>query len=310
MDDRHISSKEVIMSAQAIGTIVEGKETGGRIGWASRLGLFGLFLMGGLAIFVFGSGYFAIFPTNNNPLYLAGLSALFLIVAVFLKQNARLEKYWRAAFAFFTASAALLFSTLMARLTGAFLGALNLTTSTSQGIAIAKSYEMVMIVVAILLLTRLSGADLGSLYLRRGNLKWGLSIGLLVLFNFASSAFLFFAARYSSVDSLGAAVLWGLVFSFANGFMEELWMRGVFLKRLEPLLGLGGAVLLTSIVFSSAHVGAVYVTPVAIPFMLAYALTLGIACGYLIMKTGSLWGATLIHAAADLFLFIAMLANA
>jgi len=28
------------------------------------------------------------------------------------------------------------------------------------------------------------------------------------------------------------------------------------------------------------------------------------------MKTDSIWGATLIHAAADLFLFIAMLANA
>jgi membrane protease YdiL (CAAX protease family) len=298
------------MSAQAIDTIVKGKETGDRNGRASCLGQFALFLMCGLAIFVFGSGYFAIFPTNNNPLYLASLSALLLVVAVFLKLNERLEKYWRAALAFFTASAALLFSTVMARYTNAFLGALNVSIITSQGIALAKSYEMVMIVVPIILLTKLSGADLGTLYLKRGNLKWSLSIGLLVLFNFASSAFLFFGARYSSVDRLGAAVLWGLVFSFANGFMEELWMRGIFLKRLEPLLGLGGAVLLTSIVFSSAHVGAVYVTPAAIPFMLAYALTLGIACGYLIMKTGSLWGATLIHAAADLFLFIAMLANA
>jgi membrane protease YdiL (CAAX protease family) len=298
------------MTTQALYTIVEGKEARDRNGWVSRLGLFALCLMCGLAIFVFGSGYFSMFPTNNNPLYLAALSALFLILAVFLKRNARLEKYWRAAFAFFTASAALLFSTLMARFTDPFLRALNLSVSTSQGIAFAKSYEMVMIVAAILVLTKLSGADLGSLYLRRGNLKWGLSIGFLVLFNFASSAFLFFAARYSSLDRLGAAALWGLVFSFANGFMEELWIRGVFLKRLEPLLGLGGAVLLTSIVFSSAHVGAVYVMPVAIPFMLAYALSMGIACGYLILKTGSLWGATLIHAAADLFLFMAMLANA
>ncbi len=275
----------------------------------SRLGLFALCLLCGVAIFVFGSGYFNFFPTNNNPLYLAGLSAAFLIVAVVLKLNERLERYWRAVFSFFTASAALLFSTLMARFTPGVLDAFSLTTSTSPGIALAKAYETVMVVVPILLLTRLSGADLGALYLKRGNLKWGLSIGFLVLLNFAASAFLFFAARYSSADKLGAAVLWGLVFSFANGFMEELWMRGVFLRRLEPLLGLGGAVLLTAIVFSSAHVGAVYVTPVAIPFMLAYTLTLGIGCGYLIMKTGNLWGATLIHAAADLFLFIAMLAN-
>jgi membrane protease YdiL (CAAX protease family) len=276
---------------------------------AQRVGLFTVFLVCGLAIFVFGSGYFAFFPTNSNPLYLAGLSAFFLIVAAFLRLNERLEKYWQAVFIFFTASAALLFSTLMARFTPDVLDALGLTTSTSPGIAVAKVYEMVMIVAAILLLTRLSGADIGSLYLKRGNLKWGLSIGCLVLVNFAASAFLFYAERYSSTDKLAAALLWGLVFSFANGFMEELWMRGVFLRRLEPLLGLGGAVLLTALVFSSAHVGAVYVAPVAIPFMLAYAVTLGIACGYLIVKTDNLWGATLIHAAADLFLFIAMLAN-
>jgi membrane protease YdiL (CAAX protease family) len=190
------------------------------------------------------------------------------------------------------------------------LGWFDLTVSTSQGIAIAKVYEAVIVVVPIMVLTKLSGADLGALYLKRGNLKWGLSIGALILFNFAASAFLFFAARFTSVDTLGAAVLWGLVFSVANGFMEELWLRGLFLKRLEPLLGMGGSVLLTSIVFALMHGGATYLTPVAIPFMVANTLTLGLACGYLIMKTDSLWGATMIHAASDFFLFIALLANA
>jgi membrane protease YdiL (CAAX protease family) len=39
-------------------------------------------------------------------------------------------------------------------------------------------------------------------------------------------------------------------------------------------------------------------------------LTGGLAYGYLMIKTDSLWGATLIHVASDLFLFVAMLANA
>jgi len=39
-------------------------------------------------------------------------------------------------------------------------------------------------------------------------------------------------------------------------------------------------------------------------------LSLGLACGYLMMKTDSIWGAVLIHAASDLFLFIAVLATA
>jgi site-specific recombinase XerD len=37
---------------------------------------------------------------------------------------------------------------------------------------------------------------------------------------------------------------------------------------------------------------------------------LGLACGFLTMKTDSLWGAVLIHAASDLFLFTALLARA
>lgn len=276
----------------------------------SQIVWFGLFLICSLAIFVLGSNYFALFPTNKNLAYNIIISAGFLIAAVWFKRTERLAKYWQIAFSFFMASFAFLFTLLFSGLSGVVLGWFNLTVSTSPGIAIAKVCEMVLIVIPIIVLTKLSGADLGAIYLKRGNLKWGLGIGVLVLFNFAASALLFFVTRYTSVDRLGAAVLWGLVFSFANGFMEELWLRGIFLKRFEPLLGLSSTILLTSIVFSLMHVGAVYVTPVAIPMMLAYALTLGLACGYLMMKTDSIWGATLIHAAADLFLFIAMLANA
>lgn len=298
------------MSANAAIPFVQVKETAARQGRASRWVLFALFLMAGLAVFLFGTGYFSLFPTNGNPRYLAGLAALLLIAAVLLKLSPRLAKYWRVAYALFTACAALLFSTLMAPHTQAFLGALGASVSTSKGIALAKMYETAMIVLPILVLTVLSGAGLGSLSLSRGNLKAGLAVGLLVLLNFASSAFLFFAARYSAADRLGAALLWGLFFSFANGFMEELWLRGLFLQRLQPLLGVGGAVLVTSVLFATFHAGVTYLPAAAIPFMVANTLALGIACGYLILKTGSLWGATLIHAAADLFLFVAVLAPA
>jgi membrane protease YdiL (CAAX protease family) len=285
------------------------KGTVEKTGRVQRLVLFVLFLVCGVAIFVFGLNYSAIFPTNKNFGYSAVLSAVFLVAAVWLKHNERLNKYWQVAFAFFIASFVFPVTLLFGGWSGAVLGWFNLTTSTSQGIAIAKLYEMVMIVVPIMVLTKLSGTDLGSMYLKRGNLKWGLSIGALVLFNFTASALLFFATRYTSMDTLGAAILWGLVFSFANGFMEELWLRGIFLKKFEPILGLGGAILLTSIVFSLMHAGVVYLTPGAIPFMLANTLTMGLACGYLMMKTDSIWGSTLIHAASDLFLFIAMLAS-
>jgi len=43
--------------------------------------------------------------------------------------------------------------------------------------------------------------------------------------------------------------------------------------------------------------------------MVANTLTMGLACGYLMMKSDSIWGATLIYAASELFLLIAMLAS-
>lgn len=297
------------MSTQIASAVIGSKETVENTERAKRAGLFILFLACGLAIFVFGTSFFEIFPTNKNLAYNVLTTTVFLVAAVWLKRDERWNQYWRIAFAFFIASFAITVTLLIGGWSSKVLDWFNLTDTTSQGIAIAKVYETAMIVIPIIVLTKLSGADLGSIYLKRGNLKWGLSIGALVWFNFAASALLFFATRYTGIDKLGAAILWGVVFSFANGFMEELWLRGIFLKRFEPLLGLGGTVLLTSIVFSLMHGGAVYLTPIAIPFMVANTLTLGLACGYLMMKTDSIWGATLIHAAADLFLFIAMLAS-
>lgn len=279
-------------------------------GGVRRLGQFILFLICALAIMVFGSKYFDLFLTNNNLGYQASLSALFLVAAVWLKRDERLSKYWQIAYAFFIASFVITTTLLIGDWNLTILGWFNAGVGTSQWQAVNKIYEMLMVVVPIILLTKLSGADLGSIYLKRGNLKWGLGIGALVFFNFAASAFLFFATRFTSMDTLSAAVLWGLVFSCANGFMEELWLRGIFLRRLEPLLGIGGSVVLTAIVFSLMHGGATYLTPIAVPFMVANTLTGGLAYGYLTIKTDSIWGATLIHVASDFFLFIAILANA
>ncbi|HSO13733.1 MAG TPA: type II CAAX endopeptidase family protein [Anaerolineales bacterium] len=297
------------MTAQLASSVLREKETT-QLNWLHRFGFFILFIVCGFAILVFGSNYFEIFPTNKNLTYNLTISALFLVVALWFKRDKRQNRYWRIAYAFFVASVAFPVTLLLSRWSDVVLGWFNVTVETSQGIAIAKVYEMVLVITPILLLTKLSGANFGSIYLKRGNWKLSLGIGALLFFNFAISALMFFAERYTSAEVLGAAIVWGLVFSFANGFMEELWLRGIFLKHFEPFFGVGGSVLLTSIVFASMHAGAVYLTPAAIPFLLAYALTLGIGCGYLMMKTDNIWGATLIHAAADLFAFIAMLANA
>jgi membrane protease YdiL (CAAX protease family) len=296
------------MATQTATTNLIGKETT-QPNWPQRLGLFIVFFACGLAIFVCGSNYFEIFPTNKNLTYNVIVSVVFLIVALTLRAIKNWSKYWQIAFAFFIASVVFPVTLVFSDWTDSVLRWFKETTISSQGIAIAKLSEMILVVVPILVLNKLSGADLESIYLKRGNLKMGLGFGAIIFFNLVTSAFLFFAERFTGIDRLVAATLWGLVFSFANGFMEELWLRGLFLRRFEPVLGVSGSVLLTSIVFGLMHGGAVYLMPAALPFMVVNTFTLGLACGYLMMKSDSIWGAVLIHAAADFFLFIAMLAN-
>jgi membrane protease YdiL (CAAX protease family) len=298
------------MKTQTANTSLDRKETL-QTNWIQRVALFIVFLICGLAILFLGSNFYEILPTNRNLTYNLIISAIFLTISLWFKFDKRLNKYWKITFAFFIASVIYPVTSLTVNWKGEMLSRLGVVAGvTSQGTAVDKVFQMLLTVIPILVLVKLSGADLGSIYLKRGNLKLGLSFGVLVWFNFATSAFLFFAERFTSMDRLTAAVLWALVFSFANGFLEELWLRAIFLKRLEPFLGLGGSILLTSIVFSVIHAGSTYLTPIAMPFMLANTFTLGLACGYLMMKSDSIWGPTLIHAAADFFLFIALLANA
>jgi membrane protease YdiL (CAAX protease family) len=119
---------------------------------------------------------------------------------------------------------------------------------------------------------------------------------------------IFFGAGYE-LPKLGSAIIWGVVFSFSNSILEELWVRGLFLKKLTPLIGTAGAVLLTSTTFAAMHfLGVAYLPAAVVPIFVVNTFTMGLACGILMLKTDSIWGAYLIHAAADLFLFIATLA--
>jgi len=278
--------------------------------WSQRIYLLIFFLICEAVIFIFGAYYFDVFPTNKNLTYSLVVSTVFLAASLWFKYDKRLNRYWHVAFAFFIASVAFPFSAIFDGWIRATLIWFAATTDTSKGQAIEKMCEMLLKTVPILALVKLAGVDFGSVYLKRGNLKLGMSIGWLVFFFLAPASFIFAAQRFTSTDTLIAAVVWGLVFSIANAFMEELWLRGIFLKRFQTLIGFNGSVWVTSIIFASMHSFAFYFMPAALPFFFINTLALGLACGYLIVKSDSIWGAVIIHAASDFFLFIAVLANA
>jgi membrane protease YdiL (CAAX protease family) len=274
-----------------------------------RVGLFVLFLACGAAVLLFGVNYFKLFPTNGNIVYAIVISTVFLVAALLLKRSTTLARFWQIAYAFFVASAVNLVSVLFGDYDTSFLAFLRVSNGTNQGTALLKLYEVVLIIITIIVLTKLAGMDLGSLFIKKGNMKRAFAFGGLVFFNFATSVFIFFGTSYPSTAKLGTAVLWGLVFSLSNGFSEELWFRGLFIKKLQPLIGSTGTLVLTSIWFALLHLFAVAYLPAAVlPIFLVNTLTLGLACGYLMMKSDNIWGAWLIHAAADFFLFVATLA--
>jgi membrane protease YdiL (CAAX protease family) len=298
------------VTTQAAHTRVNQEELLTQTNWLQRISLFILFLICEAAIFIFGTYYFDVFPTNKNLTYNLIISAVFLIATLWLKYDPRGNRYWQVAFAFFIASVAYPFTAIFDPWIRAVLDWFSVTVDTSKGLAIEKICEVTLKVIPILVLVKISGAHLASVYMKRGNLKLGIGIGLLVFFFLAPAAFAFGAQRFTSMDTLTAAVVWGLVFSIVNGFMEELWLRGIFLKHFAPLLGIHGSVWLTSIVFGVMHGFSFYFVPAALLFFTINTVTLGLGCGYLMMKTDNIWGATLIHIASDYFLFIAVLANA
>jgi uncharacterized protein len=151
------------------------------------------------------------------------------------------------------------------------------------------------------------GADRRSMYLSRGRLGLGLAVGLAGFLAFAALAFIPLAAKADMTGKLLSLAPWILIFVLANGFMEELLFRGLFLKRLEPFLGRGLSNLLTAMVFTLAHLQVTYVSDV-LQFLLIL-LPLALLWGYLMQKTDSLWGSALFHAGADCMLVFSIYAS-
>lgn len=263
-----------------------------------QTGLFLLFLLGGALVFLFGSSYHNLFATNRSTTFRAVLPAFFLALTVLLALRGWTAA-WQAAFAFFAASAANLAATLSGpRLLRLF----HWNTESIQGMALAKCSEAVVNSGTIVGLVLLARIDPGSVYLRAGNLPVGLTVGLAAMALFAAAAYRQLRSFPLDRKTILAFLPWMALFALSNAFMEELWFRGIFLQKLEPFLGAAAALILTSIVFTGAHIGAAYLSAAERLRFLAILLPLALAWGFLMQFTGSLVGSTLFHAGADLLI--------
>ncbi len=86
------------------------------------------------------------------------------------------------------------------------------------------------------MLTRISGGDMASIYLKKGNLKLGLIIGITSFLVLFSLSVLQVRTQEISIERFFALIPSILIIVLADGFMEELLFRGLFLKKFASFL--------------------------------------------------------------------------
>jgi len=253
-------------------------------------------------------------------------TAVLLALALFARSHASLRKYWELAFAFFIVG---LVAVLQSFVNG-YVGTSILRdppnggdplASTVLGTTVIQLLDSLSAIVPIVVLTRLSGSSLGSIYVRKGALgRWFVvAVVFFVLF------YVFLASLPLRPDSpaqrllpqsgtltLGRFLVLTpalLVVSLANAFEEEFMFRGLFLHKYGLFFGPRIANVLQAIVFAAAHVGVTY-TPNFLVFVVLLIVPLGLFGGYLMRATNSIITPGIFHGAVDMGIYLAFLSYA
>jgi membrane protease YdiL (CAAX protease family) len=276
------------------------KDPNGKIKYISVILLFIIF--GGA---IGAATYISFIPQTIRTTLKVGVAIVSLVAWLILSQNERLQQYKHIAISFFAISLGVLITQFFGNIPMKLLG---FTVTTVQGVAMAKFGEALPIVLSILVLHFATGGDMNGLFLGSGNIKLGLIVGIIGFAAFAGIGLLQAAGSGLNWIDVRKALPWILIFIFSNAFMEELWFRALFIKKLEPLVGVWTTLIITSLVFAGVHISSTYVIDILIFMVLLMALAL--LWGWLMRKSDSIWGSVLIHAGADVLVILGFLAGA
>ncbi|MHC1685579.1 MAG: CPBP family intramembrane glutamic endopeptidase [Clostridiaceae bacterium] len=259
-----------------------------------------LVLLLGLITFVLFSHVRPILSGSYDLIGRVSFISALLLCALLARKSDRLKKYWEVMFAFFIAAAATSVDYYLP--SGRWLlCVLNIPMQTPAGIAIDKLDSSIIIIGLLVVLTRISGSSLDSIFITRQNIRKGITIGV-IMFMIAAAGSVFIADIYGAQNIAPARIFrwipWILIFIAGNSLNEELLFRGLFLRKTGAFIGNFPSNLVFAIPFVLHHTGVTY-TNDAILF-LAYLLPLSLVWGYLMQKTGSLWASVLFHAGTDI----------
>jgi len=228
----------------------------------------------------------------------------FLVGALVLRTTRPGGDITNVFYALFVASSAMFISW---QFSGWGTRVLNLTLDSAEGIAVAKASSAVLTVAVILILLRVGGYAPRTVFLRKGRLGLGLLIGVSSFLVLTALAVMQALDAGTTVETLRRVAPWALVFVFTNAFMEELLFRGIFLSKLEPLVGRWRSNLLVAIAFTAAHLQVGYTDD--LPVFLGVLFVLALAWGYVMQKTRSLLAPVLFHAGADMLIAMAIFSS-
>ena len=182
----------------------------------------------------------------------------------------------------------------------------KLQMDSSKGFALSKLSDSLIISLVLIISFIIGGYKLKTIYLTKGRLIPGLMIGFLVFIVFGYLA-INNPQQKMELDFLKKNYVWILVFVFANGFMEELIFRGIFLKKLIHYMKPVWAIILTSLCFAAPHLTVNYTPDIFIFFGIVFVL--GMICGFAMHYTKSIIAPMLIHAGADLMIILPIFAS-
>lgn len=267
-----------------------------------RIGLFLFFLACGLLVFLVFSYYFPLFEQPADIIGRIITATVLLAASLFVRRSERLNKYWLILFAFFTALTAISIDFYFS-LSKLIIPALNIVWESPTGWAIEKLESSLLSIVIVLAITRLAGQSVGSLYIRRGNLQFGLIVGFIAFAVIIATVIpvteMFFKGQNLSWARILPWAPWVLIFVLANASNEELLFRGLFIGKMEPFLGKFATNILTTIPFVLMHSFTSYSVDNFV-FLALQLLPLSLAWCWLMQKSNSIWGSILFHAAMDI----------
>jgi len=252
--------------------------------------------------------------------FLFGRAALLLAIALLARKNLALRTYSDIPFAFFIFTVAGLagdvnVSPLQRRFVENVLhqtpSSNNPLASTVLGTVLVQLFSTLCMVSLIVVLTRASGANLRDIFICRAKNRIGPMIGVIGFLAFfvltaRGRTEAFFPTHNVVTLSRFLALAPALVILvLCNGLREELWFRGLFLKKYERFLGPLPSNVLAALIFTSFHVQVQYALHL-LPF-LGYALILGLSMGYLMQKSGSVLAPAIFHAGSDIPIFLVYL---